>query len=116
MRQQPKEFYAAGIGVLIKRWDKCINVGGDYVNKIQLFPSDYPGYPFNLQVYVGKEAAAEDKTPIGTRVVLVLIECVENCRRHKVYVDNFFNSLPLLEEMRKCDREREPTAELSFTR
>ncbi|GBN42571.1 hypothetical protein AVEN_37991-1, partial [Araneus ventricosus] len=33
MRQQPKEFYAAGIGALIKRWDKSINVGGDYVEK-----------------------------------------------------------------------------------
>ncbi|GBL68611.1 hypothetical protein AVEN_155785-1, partial [Araneus ventricosus] len=35
MRQQPKEFYAAGIGAMIKRWDKCVNIGGDYVkNKI----------------------------------------------------------------------------------
>ncbi|GBN90871.1 hypothetical protein AVEN_270661-1 [Araneus ventricosus] len=33
MRQQPKEFYAAGIGALIKRWDKCINIGGDYAEK-----------------------------------------------------------------------------------
>ncbi|GBM23462.1 hypothetical protein AVEN_181578-1 [Araneus ventricosus] len=33
IRQQPKEFYAAGIGALIKRWDKCINIGGDYVEK-----------------------------------------------------------------------------------
>ncbi|GBL74376.1 hypothetical protein AVEN_235344-1 [Araneus ventricosus] len=33
MRQQPKEFYAAGIGELIKRWSKCINIGGDYVEK-----------------------------------------------------------------------------------
>ncbi|GBO30616.1 hypothetical protein AVEN_145356-1 [Araneus ventricosus] len=33
MRQQPKEFYAAGIGTLIKRWDKCINTGGDYGEK-----------------------------------------------------------------------------------
>ncbi|GBO08828.1 hypothetical protein AVEN_237620-1, partial [Araneus ventricosus] len=33
MRQQPKELYAAGIGALIKRWDKCINIGGDYVEK-----------------------------------------------------------------------------------
>jgi hypothetical protein len=32
-RQQPKDFYAAGIGTLIKRWDKCINVNGDYVEK-----------------------------------------------------------------------------------
>ncbi|GBM48362.1 hypothetical protein AVEN_37812-1 [Araneus ventricosus] len=35
MRQQPKEFYVAGIGEMIKRWDKCINIGGDSVeNKI----------------------------------------------------------------------------------
>ncbi|GBM85401.1 hypothetical protein AVEN_209024-1 [Araneus ventricosus] len=33
MRQQPKEFYAAIIGALIKRWDKCINIGKDYVEK-----------------------------------------------------------------------------------
>ncbi|GBN40459.1 Papilin, partial [Araneus ventricosus] len=33
MRQQPKEFYAAEIGALIKRWDKCINIGGDYAEK-----------------------------------------------------------------------------------
>ncbi|GBN07064.1 hypothetical protein AVEN_39060-1 [Araneus ventricosus] len=33
MRQQPKEFHAAGIGALMKRWDKCINIGGDYVEK-----------------------------------------------------------------------------------
>ncbi|GBN84102.1 hypothetical protein AVEN_113927-1 [Araneus ventricosus] len=33
MIQQPKEFYAAGIGALIKRWDKCTNIGGDYVEK-----------------------------------------------------------------------------------
>ncbi|GBN26882.1 PiggyBac transposable element-derived protein 3 [Araneus ventricosus] len=80
------------------------------------------GYPFNLQVYVGKEAVAEDKTPTGTRVVLDLIECVENCRRHKVYVDSFFNSLPLLEEMRKREfrltwnGDTEPSSELSLTR
>ncbi|GBN24816.1 hypothetical protein AVEN_226434-1 [Araneus ventricosus] len=33
MRQQPKEFYAAVIGALIKRWDKSINIGGEYVEK-----------------------------------------------------------------------------------
>ncbi|GBN81089.1 hypothetical protein AVEN_205013-1, partial [Araneus ventricosus] len=37
MRQQPKEFYAAGIGALIKRWDKYINIGGDYVEKLNCF-------------------------------------------------------------------------------
>ncbi|GBO16296.1 hypothetical protein AVEN_238799-1 [Araneus ventricosus] len=33
MRQQPNEFYAAGIGSMIKRWDKFINIGGDYVEE-----------------------------------------------------------------------------------
>jgi hypothetical protein len=34
LRQQPKkDFYAGGIGTLIKWWDKCINVNGDYVEK-----------------------------------------------------------------------------------
>jgi hypothetical protein len=28
-----KNFYAAGFDALIKRWDKCINVGGGYVEK-----------------------------------------------------------------------------------
>jgi hypothetical protein len=31
LRQQSKDFYAAGFDALIKRRDKCINVGGRYV-------------------------------------------------------------------------------------
>jgi len=31
--RQDKDFLAAGINKLIKRWDKCINVAGDYVEK-----------------------------------------------------------------------------------
>jgi hypothetical protein len=27
------DFYAAGFDTLVKRWDKCINVGGGYVEK-----------------------------------------------------------------------------------
>jgi hypothetical protein len=27
LRQQSKNFYAAGLDALVKRWDKCINVG-----------------------------------------------------------------------------------------
>jgi hypothetical protein len=33
LRQQSKHFYAAGFDALVKRWDKCINVGGGYVEK-----------------------------------------------------------------------------------
>jgi hypothetical protein len=31
LKQQPKDFYAASFDALLKRWDKCINVGGGYV-------------------------------------------------------------------------------------
>jgi hypothetical protein len=33
LRQQSKNFYAAGFEALVKRWDKCINVGREYVEK-----------------------------------------------------------------------------------
>jgi hypothetical protein len=33
LRQQSKDFCAAGFDTLVKRWDKCINVGGEYVEK-----------------------------------------------------------------------------------
>ena len=32
-RQQRKEFYAAGFQWLVKSWDKCLNLFGDYVEK-----------------------------------------------------------------------------------
>jgi hypothetical protein len=32
-RQEPKEFYAAGFQGLLKRWDKCLSVQGNYVEK-----------------------------------------------------------------------------------
>jgi hypothetical protein len=37
LRLQSKDFYAAGFGALIKRWDKCVNVGGGYVEKYIFF-------------------------------------------------------------------------------
>jgi hypothetical protein len=33
LRQQSEDFYAAGFDALVKRWDKCIGVGGRYVEK-----------------------------------------------------------------------------------
>jgi hypothetical protein len=32
LRQQSKDFFAAGFDALVKRWDRCINVGA-YVEK-----------------------------------------------------------------------------------
>jgi hypothetical protein len=33
LRQQSKDFYAAGFDTLVKQWDKYIDVGGGYVEK-----------------------------------------------------------------------------------
>jgi hypothetical protein len=33
LSQQSKDVYAADFDALVKRWDKCINVGGGYVEK-----------------------------------------------------------------------------------
>jgi histone-lysine N-methyltransferase SETMAR len=33
LRQQSKDFCAAGFDALVKRWDKFVNVGGAYVEK-----------------------------------------------------------------------------------
>jgi hypothetical protein len=33
LRQQSKVFYAVGFDALVKRWNKCIHVGGGYVEK-----------------------------------------------------------------------------------
>jgi hypothetical protein len=32
-----EDFYAAGFGALVKRWDKCINVGGGICREINVF-------------------------------------------------------------------------------
>lgn len=32
-RQQTKNFQAAGFETLTQRWDKCVNIGGDYTEK-----------------------------------------------------------------------------------
>jgi hypothetical protein len=32
-----KDFYAAVFDALVKRWDKCVNVGGRYVEKYMFF-------------------------------------------------------------------------------
>jgi hypothetical protein len=33
LRQQSKDFYAAGFDALVKLWDMCINICGGYVEK-----------------------------------------------------------------------------------
>jgi hypothetical protein len=62
LRQQSKDFYAVGFDALVKRWDKCIKVGGGYVEKKSFFsPSsiitcdlfiDSPSYKVDRRVIV----------------------------------------------------------------
>jgi hypothetical protein len=33
LRHKSKDLYAAGFDARLKRWDKCVNVGGGYVEK-----------------------------------------------------------------------------------
>jgi hypothetical protein len=33
LMQHSKDFYAAGFDAVVKSWDKCITVGGGYVEK-----------------------------------------------------------------------------------
>jgi hypothetical protein len=35
LRQESKDFYAAGFDALVKLWDKCIKDGGGYVKKYE---------------------------------------------------------------------------------
>jgi len=33
LRTRPKEFFSRGINALVKRWRKCIELKGDYVEQ-----------------------------------------------------------------------------------
>jgi hypothetical protein len=37
LRQQSNGFCAAGFDALAKQWDKCVNVGGGYIEKYMFF-------------------------------------------------------------------------------
>jgi hypothetical protein len=41
LRQQLKDFHAVGFDALIKRWGKCIDIGGEYVEKCIVFLFEY---------------------------------------------------------------------------
>jgi hypothetical protein len=38
LRQESKDFCAEGSNALVKRWEKCINVGGGYFEKKMFSP------------------------------------------------------------------------------
>jgi hypothetical protein len=46
LRQQSKDFYAAGLDALVKLWDKCITVGGGNVLSKLKYHMFYILFPF----------------------------------------------------------------------
>jgi hypothetical protein len=52
LRQQSNDFYAAGFDALVKRWAKCINVGGGYVEKYFFFRFEYHTFFYVLYPFV----------------------------------------------------------------
>jgi hypothetical protein len=51
LRQQRKDFCVPGFGSLVKRWNKCIDVGGGYVEKLFFFPGSNITY-FRFYVHL----------------------------------------------------------------
>jgi hypothetical protein len=51
LRLQSKDFHAAGFNAQLKRWDKCINVGGGYVEKLMFLPgSNITCFTFSIRL------------------------------------------------------------------
>ena len=68
------------------------------------------GYPYNFEIYCGKEA--KRALPLGTHVVMNMLQPVATKDEHVVFFDNFFTSYDLLSELahqniRACGTIRE---------
>jgi hypothetical protein len=46
LRQHSKDFYSADFDALVKQWDKCTNVGGEYVKKYFFLDSNITSFTF----------------------------------------------------------------------
>lgn len=61
------------------------------------------GYPYMLVIYQGKVDGQNSNEPLGTRVVKLLLEVVQDISNpvdHYIFMDNFFTSHSLLAELR----------------
>ena len=56
------------------------------------------GFVNEFQIYIGKPAGAQHEVGLGKRVVLHLTEKIRD-KRHHVFIDNYFNSVELIEEL-----------------
>lgn len=49
------------------------------------------GYPFNIDIYCGKKDDDDMNVPLGTRVVLSALKCIDVPTNHVIFMDNFFH-------------------------
>lgn len=60
------------------------------------------GYCYSYDTYCGAKQRNEDKDtlPLGSRVVLDLVQCIDQPLEHRLYFDNYFSSHDLLTTLR----------------
>jgi hypothetical protein len=87
-QQQRKEFYAAGFQRLVKRWDKCLNLCGDYVEKFNVvcmslspfdfFQSRFVTYLLNCSRTKDKQCNDNTNTEVTTvpRYTVTIIKAI----------------------------------------
>ncbi|XP_039292535.1 piggyBac transposable element-derived protein 3-like [Nilaparvata lugens] len=67
--------------------------------------SGVSGFAYNLEVYTGKDdnVQTDDEPDLGasSNVVVRLLRIVESHQNYKVYFDNYYTSLPLLDFLKK---------------
>lgn len=64
---------------------------------------DKSGYCLKFEIYTGKtDENAKKEASLGSRVVTKLMQGLEK-KNHKLYFDNFFNSVQLMQDLKKKD-------------
>ncbi|XP_066955141.1 piggyBac transposable element-derived protein 2-like [Macrobrachium rosenbergii] len=59
------------------------------------------GYPYNFSIYCGKDE--NRKLPLGSQVVMDMLQPVVNKDSHVIFFDNFFTSYALMVDLTKQD-------------
>ena len=57
------------------------------------------GYPYNFSIYCGKDE--NRKLPLGSQVVMDMLQPVVNKDSHVIFFDNFFSSYTLMADLAK---------------
>jgi DNA excision repair protein ERCC-6 len=58
------------------------------------------GYCYNFSLYCGKSLETTSNIPLGSQVVLSLLNCIQNPSKHKLFFDNYFTSHDLLVQLK----------------